>query len=148
MQVTLGRGEGAVPEDFLHVAQVGLVLQKMRCARVPPQMAGHMLLYFRPGRVFFHDGADRVARHRLGTQRDEEARRFLFSQQLRPHGLDVGLQKRARDGRQRHDAVLAALARQRMSYDDLGLAVKKISRKNSRLHATLTEFVLEIFSAS
>jgi hypothetical protein len=39
-------------------------------------------------------------------------------------------------------------ARQRISYDDLGLAVKKIAAKNSRLHATLKEFVLEIFSAS
>jgi hypothetical protein len=39
-------------------------------------------------------------------------------------------------------------ARQRISYDDLGLAVKKIAAKNSRLHATLKDFVLEIFSAS
>jgi hypothetical protein len=39
-------------------------------------------------------------------------------------------------------------ARQHISYDDLGLALKKLSAKNSRLHATLTEFVLEIFSAS
>jgi len=36
----------------------------------------------------------------------------------------------------------------RMSYDALGLAVKKISAKNRRLQAELREFVLEIFSAS
>jgi hypothetical protein len=39
-------------------------------------------------------------------------------------------------------------ARRRISYDDLGVAVKKLSAKNARRHATLTEFVLEIFSAS
>jgi hypothetical protein len=32
--------------------------------------------------------------------------------------------------------------------DDLGLAVKKLARKNRRLQAELREFVLEIFSAS
>ena len=36
----------------------------------------------------------------------------------------------------------------RMSYDALGLAIKKISAKNRRLQAELREFVLEIFSAS
>jgi hypothetical protein len=36
----------------------------------------------------------------------------------------------------------------RMSYDALGLAVKKLARKNRRLQAELREFVLEIFSAS
>jgi hypothetical protein len=36
----------------------------------------------------------------------------------------------------------------RMSYDALGLAVKKLAHKNRRLQAELREFVLEIFSAS
>ena len=36
----------------------------------------------------------------------------------------------------------------RMSYDALGLAVKKVALKNRRLQAELREFVLEIFSAS
>jgi hypothetical protein len=36
----------------------------------------------------------------------------------------------------------------RMSYDALGLAVKKLAQKNRRLQAELREFVLEIFSAS
>jgi len=35
-----------------------------------------------------------------------------------------------------------------MSYNALGLAVKKLARKNRRLQAELREFVLEIFSAS
>ena len=43
VQVTLGRGETSVPEDFLDVPQVGLVLQKMRGAGVPPDVAGDVL---------------------------------------------------------------------------------------------------------
>jgi hypothetical protein len=35
----------------------------------------------------------------------------------------------------------------RMSYDALGLAVKKVARKNRRLQAELRAFVLEIFGA-
>ena len=35
-----------------------------------------------------------------------------------------------------------------MSYDALGLAVKKVARKNRRLQAELRAFVLEIFGAS
>ena len=42
-QVTFGRGKGAVSEDFLDVAQVGLVLEQVRSAGVPPDMAGDAL---------------------------------------------------------------------------------------------------------
>ena len=52
-KITLGRRQRAMAEDFLDVAQVGLVLQKMRGATVPPQMTGDMLFHSRKIRILF-----------------------------------------------------------------------------------------------
>lgn len=48
-EVTLGRGEARVPEQGLHVAQVRVVLEQVRRARVPPQVRRDVLLD--PGRA-------------------------------------------------------------------------------------------------
>jgi hypothetical protein len=37
-QVALGRGHGLVPQEVLDIAQVGVVLNQVTCAGVPPDM--------------------------------------------------------------------------------------------------------------
>lgn len=45
LQVPFRRVQGAVPEDFLNMAQVGQVLQKVGGATMPPDMAAHPIVY-------------------------------------------------------------------------------------------------------
>ena len=60
-QVALGGDKRAVAEDFLHMPQVGLVLEQMRGAGVPPDMAGDALADPGQLRVFADDGVERGA---------------------------------------------------------------------------------------
>ena len=85
-------------EDLLDVAQVGFVLQQMRGATVPPQMAGDAL--FDPGepRVFFDDAAEGVACDRTAALREEEASRLGDEpSSLRADGVDVRFEEGAGD---------------------------------------------------
>lgn len=60
-KVPLGGGQAAMAEDFLNVAQVGFVLQKVGGTGVPPDVAGDA--FFDPGqlRAFGDDAVKRGA---------------------------------------------------------------------------------------
>jgi len=78
-----------VAEDFLDVPQVGLVLQKMRGATVPPQVTGDMLFDASQLGIFFDDGAEAVAGNGISPHGDEKPITAFLSHQFRPHSLDV-----------------------------------------------------------
>jgi len=52
-KIAFGGGQVFVAEDFLDVAQVGIVLQKVRRAGVAPHVAGDVLFYPGAPGVFF-----------------------------------------------------------------------------------------------
>ena len=102
-QVALGRDERAVAEDFLHVAQVGLVLEQVRGARVTPDMAGHPLLDLCRLGVFFNERVERGSGQRSGLGGQEKPVSPLFMRlavlagQLWPDRFDVRFQVPAGD---------------------------------------------------
>jgi len=70
-KITLGGRQTPVAEDFLNVAQVGLVLQKMGGATVPPQVTGDVLFDSCQLRIFFHQRAEGVPRDGQAAHREE-----------------------------------------------------------------------------
>lgn len=60
VQVTLGGGQRTVAEDFLNVAQVGLIFHQVCRAGVPPQVASDVFFDVRPFRIFFHQRTQRI----------------------------------------------------------------------------------------
>ena len=64
-QVALCGGQGAVPQEVLDVAQIGVVLNEMGSTSVAPHMRGHDLLD--PGRLsmLFYQGAEGVGIQRI-----------------------------------------------------------------------------------
>ena len=96
-QISLGGGKGAVAEHFLNVAQVGVVFEQMRRARVPPEVRGDFL--FNPGLpgVFLDNVPNAVSAQGVTmSQRNKKNVGDMVSQQFRPDRFDVGFQKLAR----------------------------------------------------
>jgi len=90
VQVALGCRERTVAKDFLHVAQVRLVLQKMRRAGVPPDMRRHAL--FDPGAACApgNQAGQPIEREPAAFQRDEDALgRALISEERRTHAPHI-----------------------------------------------------------
>ena len=102
-QVSFGRDERAVAEDFLHMAQVGLVLQQVGGARVPPDMAGHPLLDLCRLGVFFNERVERGSGQRSGLGGQEQPvgplfmRLAVLSSKLGADRFDVRFQEPAGD---------------------------------------------------
>ena len=68
MQVTLRRGQGAVPEDLLDMPQVRPVFEQVRGAGVPPDVTGDVLFDFRCLCVVGDQFAEHVFVERLAPQ--------------------------------------------------------------------------------
>ena len=109
-QITLGRGKGAVAEDFLDVPQVGLVLEQVRGAGVSPDMAGDA--FADPGqfRVFADDGVERGAAQWAGPTGEEQPVRRPVAKHLGADRFDVGFQEPAGHRRKRGHAVFGTFA--------------------------------------
>ena len=60
VQIPLGGRKALVSEQRLHVAQVGVVLEQMRGARVPPDVATDFVIHARQPRPFLDDVAQDV----------------------------------------------------------------------------------------
>jgi len=72
LQVPFRGGQRAVAQQVLHVAQVGVVLNQMRGARVPPYMGCDVLLDLGQPGMTFHQVAHGMGINGLPTVRQEQ----------------------------------------------------------------------------
>jgi len=110
-EITLGRRQGTVAEDFLDVSQVGPVLHQVRGARVPPQVTVHVLFDSRKPRVFFHQVDHRLRGHGPPHQRQKEGAALPAFQKFVTNTGNVTFQIPHRPTTQRHNPVFLSLAR-------------------------------------
>jgi hypothetical protein len=114
-QVTLGRGEGLVAEQFLDMAQVGTVLQKVRGAGVSPKVRRYLLFDSRHLCIAFHDVAKGMLPEagvlpRMVAGRDEEPERLPAGEERGPGFPQIRFQAGAGSAGKRDDTALAAFA--------------------------------------
>jgi len=110
-QIFLGGGQAPVPEDFLHMAQVGVVLEQVRRAGVPPQVAGDVLFDSGPARVSLDDMPDAMLANGFArTDRDKERLSLMTFQKFRTDGFEVVFEEGTGDAAQRNHAIFCAFA--------------------------------------
>ncbi len=120
-QIFLGGGQRAMAEDFLHMPQVGVVLEQVRGAGVPPQVTGDMLFDSGPARVSLDDMPDAMlADGFAGPHRDKEpiclsvfhdpSQGHLALEKFRTDGFDVVFEEGTGNAAQRNHAIFCAFA--------------------------------------
>ena len=94
-QVSLGRGERAMPQEVLHMAQIGVVFDQVGGTGMTPDMGGDVLLDPGKAGVVFDQIAHRMAVQGVAPERQEKPVGVALAQQLGPDSLDVGFQEPA-----------------------------------------------------
>ena len=91
-EVALRGGQGTMPQEFLHVPQVGVILNEMGSASVAPYMRGHDLLD--PGRLrmLFYQGAESMGIQRIAPVGNKEPVGVTAAEQLRARLAQIALQ--------------------------------------------------------
>ena len=110
VQVALGRRKRPVTQHFLDVADIGAVLDQVRGAGVPPDVAGNVFLDPRQFGVAFDDVAQGVRVDRIAGGAQEQALAGGASDELGTDAGEVGFNEPAGHGTQRHYPVHATFA--------------------------------------
>lgn len=98
-------------EEFLDVAEVGVVFEQVRGAGVPPEVGGDFLFDARLAGVFFDDGSEAVFAEGVAeADGDEEGAGLEPAQHVGADGFEVGFEVAAGLAGEWDDAVFAAFA--------------------------------------
>ena len=115
VQITLGGGQAAVAEHFLDVAHVGMVLDEVGGAGVPPDVAGDVFLDAGGTGIFADNGVEGVGVDLSASATQEEPCAGCAAQQCGADGVDVGFEAAGGDAAERDDTIGPAFAWARMA---------------------------------